>query len=91
MFASLFGSLPSAPKGLKHGRRARFSVRTAELDLLLLEGWSCNTLKTPTTCIVDPEHTIQLLGGEKVFYDHSQCPRCTKQSDVLQCVVKRQS
>lgn len=74
-FRELFSRLPSAPNLL---RVTKFSVPVHELDMIVPAGWSFNTLKTSTTCQLQPDKPIELalLEQRKVCYDHSRCLHC---------------
>ena len=92
-FRELFSRLPSAPNLL---RVTKFSVPVRELDMIVPAGWSLNTLKTSTTCQLQPDKPVELalLEQRKVFYDHSRCLHCQGGSgapiackDVLRRIV----
>lgn len=74
-FRELFSRLPSAPNLL---RVTKFSVPVRELDMIVPAEWSLNTLKTSTTCQLQPDKPVELalLEQRKVFYDHSRCLHC---------------
>ena len=72
-------TVPMEPETFRELLRVtKFSVPVRELDMIVPAGWSLNTLKTSTTCQLQPNKPVELalLEQRKVFYDHSKCLHC---------------